>query len=140
MGRLRIAIIVGIVLIIVLALAAFIAYSDSLPRSGNNHILLQSFSLCAGNCGYASPYISGNVLVNTSVPLFSLRLIINGTNEFYSNFEDYGIGNYTVPFHASGYNQSIAIQSGKKYLLTFIATFQDNSTLTASTLLVADTV
>ena len=124
-------------LLVVLVGAALISYSNSLPHSGNNSISLEAFSLCQGNCIYASPYLSGNVIVSTSVPLVSLKLTINGTNEFWANYANYGIGNYTIPYRASAYNQSLLIVAGKSYLVTLVAVFQDNNTLSASTLVVA---
>ena len=126
--------------VVILVVAGLVAYSASLPHPGKNSIILQSFSICAQvSCYYAPPYIHGNVLVNTSVPLYSMRLTINGTNEFWANYNDYGVGNYTVPFKASGYNASLSILPGKAYLITMVATFEDNSTVSASTVVVAGT-
>jgi hypothetical protein len=131
-------ILAGVVLLLVVLVAgALIAYSNSLPHSGKNSMSLKAFSLCQGNCIYASPYLSGNVLVNATVPLVSLQLTINGTNEFWANYLNYGIGNYTIPYRVSPYNQSLPIVAGKSYLVTLVATFIDNTTLSASTLVVA---
>jgi hypothetical protein len=67
-----------------------------------------------------------------------MRLNINGTNEFQSNYADYGVGNYTVPFFANAENRSLPIIAGSPYLVTLFAIFQDNSTLSASTVVVAE--
>jgi hypothetical protein len=139
MARQLVTIAVGVIVVVILVIAGFVAYSASLPHPGKNSIILRSFSICEVQCYYAPPYIYGKVLVNTTVPLSSIRLIINGTNEFWSNYNDYGIGNYTVPFSASGYNQTLSIMAGKPYLVTLVATFQDSSTVSASTVVVANT-
>ncbi len=139
MARQLVLIALGAIAIVILLVAGLVAYSASLPHPGKNSVILRSFSICVVDCYYAPPYINGRVLVNTTVPLYSLRLIINGTNEFWSNYNDYGVGNYTVPFNASGYNESLTIVPGKPYLVTLVATFEDNSTVSASTVVVANT-
>jgi len=98
---------------------------------------LTGFSICISNCVKESPYVTGTVLVKATTPLVTLRLVINGTDEFQSNSARYGVGNYTVPFFANAENQSLPIIAGAPYLLTLVAIFQDNSTLSASTVVVA---
>ncbi len=120
-----------------LVAGAVISYSDSLPHAGKNSISLQSFSICQSSCFYGNPLISGKVVVNESEPLQSMKLSVNGVDEFVSNYVNYGIGNYSIPYRVSPNDQSLPIVAGRSYRITLVATFQDNSTLSASSDLVA---
>jgi len=59
---------------------------SSTASSSFNFIAIDSMSLCSSNCNYPSPYLSGTVFVNSTVPLRSLQLYINGTSEGTSNY------------------------------------------------------
>ena len=52
--------------------------SSSSATTGRDSISIQ-FSLCASNCGYPSPYLSGDIFINGSVPISSITMYINGT-------------------------------------------------------------
>jgi hypothetical protein len=127
----------AVVLLALLVTGAFVAYSNSIPHSGKNSMALTNFSICLRNCAKDPPYVSGSVLVNATTPLVTIQMMINGTKEFQANYADYGVGNYTVPFHANADNQTLPIIAGAQYLVTLVAVFQDNSTLSASTVVVA---
>lgn len=106
----------------------------------NNSISLQAVGLCASNCVYPSPYLSATVFVNASVPLSTLHLFINGTTEgwgFYSTTTANTMANYSVVFKAHPVNPDMPIVAGKTYTITLVATFQDESTYTASIIVVA---
>jgi hypothetical protein len=121
----------------VLVAGALISYSDSLPHAGKNSMTLQSFSICESSCFYGNALITGNVVVNTSEPLQSMKLSINGVDEFLSNYVNYGVGNYSIPYRVSLNNQSLPIVTGRSYRITLVATFQDNSSLSASSDVIA---
>jgi hypothetical protein len=97
-------------------------------------ISLQNFSLCASNCLYPSPYLSGEIYFGGPLTAKSLELFVNGTDE--GNL-GHGIGITNVIYMYQGSFQSPAVVVGDAYVITFVATFQDNSTATATTVVVA---
>jgi hypothetical protein len=94
-------------------------------------IALQGFSLCAANCGYPSPYLSGYIYIDGSTPLKSLELVVNGTAQ---GAQAYGGSNLTAfaIWWKGGFSNPPAVK-GDDYNLTFMATFQDGSKASAST-------
>ncbi|MDA4121611.1 MAG: hypothetical protein OK456_00350 [Thaumarchaeota archaeon] len=97
-------------------------------------ISLQNFSLCASNCVYPSPYLSGEIYFGGPLTAKSLELFVNGTDE---GSLGHGIGNTNVIYMYKGSFQSPVVVVGDAYVITFVATFQDNSTATATTVVVA---
>ena len=99
-------------------------------RTFQNHISLNSVSLETKSL-YPTPHLSAMVIVNASVPLSSLQLYINST---YLETQNYTINatNYAIWYRATVSNQTMAMIAGKTYLITFVATFQDKATSTAS--------
>lgn len=93
-------------------------------------------SLCSSNCNYPGPYLSGTVFVNSTVPLLSIQLSINGTSEGTSNYSNNST-KFPIGYKASPTNQSMPIVSGKTYLIVLVAKFQDNSSSVASVVLTA---
>ncbi len=134
------AFIVAIAITVVLiAAGAFISNSKFNATSNNqpSSIRLDQFSLCPSNCGYPSPYLSGFIYFNGSAPLKSLQLIVNGTDEGTQSYAGTG-DNLTkfVMWYKGGFHNP-AVVSGDEYTLRFVAVFQDNSTASATTTVVA---
>ncbi|HEV2226044.1 MAG TPA: hypothetical protein VGR56_04475 [Nitrososphaerales archaeon] len=98
-------------------------------------ITLQGFSLCASNCGYPSPYLSGYIYFDGPAPPKSLQLIVNGTSQGVQSWTGTTLTNF-VEWYKGGFQNPPAIK-GDTYLLQFIATFEDNSTATAMTTVTA---
>jgi hypothetical protein len=64
-------------------------------------------------------------------------LFINGTDEGTTTYSNNTMTNYAIWFKAMPSNPAMPIIAGKIYNITFVATFQDNSTFTASVSIVA---
>jgi hypothetical protein len=109
------------------------ATTVSTATTGVNSISLQGVRLCASVCIYPSPYLSATILVNGSVPLSTLRLLINGTDEGITTTTN-TMTNYALLYKGQ---PTMPILDGKTYVITVVATFQDNSTYTASATVVA---
>jgi hypothetical protein len=77
------------------------------------------------------------IFANASAPLSSLHLFINGTDEGTTTYSNNTMTNYVIWFKAMPSNPAMPIIAGKIYNITFVATFQDNSTFTASVSVVA---
>ena len=98
-------------------------------------ISLQDFSLCSSNCTYPSPYLSGFIYFSGPAPLKSLQLIVNGTDQGVQ--PEKGLTPATfVEWYKGGF-QNPPVVKGDTYVLRFVATYEDNSTATASTVVVA---
>jgi hypothetical protein len=95
---------------------------------------LQSFSLCASNCLYPSPYLSGEIYFGGPSPCKSLELFVNGTDE---GSLGHGIGTANVVYLYKGSFQSPQVIAGQVYVIKFVAILTDNSTATAMTTVVA---
>jgi hypothetical protein len=95
---------------------------------------LQSFSLCPSNCVYPSPYLTGQIYFGGPSFAKSLELFVNGTDE---GSLGHGIGNANVIYQYKGSFQSPAVVAGEAYVIKFVAVFEDNSTATATTTVVA---
>ncbi len=98
-------------------------------------ISLQEFSLCASNCGYPSPYLSGYIYFDGPAPLKSLQLVVNGTVQGVQACNGCTLTRF-IEWYKGGF-QSPPVVKGDTYVLQFVATFKDNSTATASTVVVA---
>jgi hypothetical protein len=112
----------------------------STPSTGSGSLNFIAISggmgLCSHNCNYPSPYLSGTVIVNSTVPLRALQLFINGTSEGTSNYSS-SLSIFTFGYKANPTNQSMPIVSGKTYLIVLVAKFQDNSSSVASVIVTA---
>jgi hypothetical protein len=77
--------------------------------SSQNTISLQGFSLCATNCIYPSPYLTGMIAVNGTVQISSVAMYVNGT------FNGYALQNPSTrpvgPCNGSA-NQTCTIKAG----------------------------
>ena len=97
---------------------------------------LSGFSICVGSCNYPSPYLSGIISVNTSSPVSTLILYINGTYEESSpvlnNFTTYAIG-----FKANPTDPSMPITANSAYTIKLVAIFKNGLAAVASTQVVA---
>jgi hypothetical protein len=97
-------------------------------------MLLQDFGLCSSNCNYPSPYLYGEIYFG-SVPAKNLELFVNGTDE--GNL-GHGIEVINAVYTYKGTFQFPKVISGQSYEIKFLAVFTDNSTVSASTVVVAD--
>jgi hypothetical protein len=105
----------------------------TIPAKSRNSISLQGVSLYRSTPGtYPSPYLSAMIFTNASAPLSSLHLFINDTDEGTTTYSNNTMTNYAIWFKAMPSNPAMPIIPGKIYNITFVATFQDNSTFTAS--------
>ena len=98
-------------------------------------IALQGFSLCPSNCIYPSPYLTGEIYLGGPSPLKTLQLIVNGTDE---GTVKYGPTQTDVILIYKGGFQNPPAVTGEAYALRFVATFEDGSTSTATTVVIAD--
>jgi hypothetical protein len=78
------------------------------------------------------------IFVNASVSLSTLHLYINDTDEGTTATAN-TMTNYVLVFKAQPNNPAMPIIAGKTYTTRLVATFQDNSTCTASATVVAST-
>ena len=99
-------------------------------------ISLQDFSLCAFNCGYPSPYLSGYIYFDCPTPPKSLQLIVNGTSQGVQSWTE-SMPTKFVEWYKGGF-QNPRVVKGDSYVLQFVVTFEDNSTAMATTAVVAD--
>jgi hypothetical protein len=114
----------------------------TIPAKSRNSISLEGVSLYRSTPGtYPSPYLSALIFTNASVPFSSVHLFINGTDEgtttSWFHFSNNTLTNYAIWFKAMPSNPAMPIIAGEIYNITFVATFQDNSTFTASVSVVA---
>jgi hypothetical protein len=98
-------------------------------------ISLQGFSLCPSNCLYPSPYLTGEIYFGGPSPCKSLELSVNGTDE---GSLGHGIGVADVVYLYKGSFQSPQVVAGDTYVIKFIAVFEDSSTATAMTTVIAE--
>ena len=147
-GVIAIVVITVVLVSSYLGLGSYLAVSRALSTRIpiRNQVSLQGVSLCASNCIYPSPYLSAIMLVNGSVPLSTLRLFINGTDEGLlfpavvttTVLETCGTTTvaitlgYAIVVKAQPNNPAMTIVAGKTYTIMVVARFQDNSTFTAS--------
>ena len=97
-----------------------------------------SVGICPSNCLYPSPYLSAEVLINSTSPLRSLRLYINNTYESTSTYTNNFTPAYIIEYKANPTNQSLPIISGRAYAVQLFATFQDSSTSSTFAILVIE--
>ena len=105
---------------------------------------LQEFSLCASNCAYPSPFMSGMILFisnsTTAVSPESLQYFVNGTGSSVQTLtrpSDVPNGQNWAYVWKSGAN-GVSVISGKAFLITFVITYADGITQSASIVLIAD--
>jgi hypothetical protein len=98
-------------------------------------ISLQGFSLCSSNCNYPSPYLSGSIYFNIPAPMKTLRLIVNGTDQGIQSWKCCSLLQFVLEY--KGGFQNPVVVKGDSYVLKFIATFQDNTTASATTTVAA---
>ena len=98
-------------------------------------ISLEGFGLCSENCGYPSPYLSGFIYFDGPAPMKSLQLTVNGTGQEAQTFSGYTFTQF-VEWYKGGFTNP-AVVKGDAYVLLFVATFEDNSTASATTVVVA---
>jgi hypothetical protein len=96
---------------------------------------LGGFSLCASNCYYPAPFLSGTVYFNsTSSVGYYYQLFVNGT-------EEGSFGSYPTPLSNGPYVYKATLTSpvvaGDNYTLTFHFYFDDGTNATATTTVVA---
>ncbi len=196
--RFAIAIVIAAVVIGAIIFALYLGIGGVNPGASTNHIDINSisvsgFSICPSNCIYPAPYVSGEILVNGSVPISSVMISVNGTYDGLAlqnpttttiacstavgqtcsielGATSYSSGTYTsitkyyatcsVPanstscsatytgsvntltefaelYKGSVPNGFIPVVQGDTYVFTFVATFQDGSTSTATVSVVA---
>lgn len=97
-------------------------------------IALKDFSLCPSDCLYPSPYLTGEIYLGGPSPLRSLQLIVNGTDEGVVNYGDTQTD--VILIYKGGF-QNPPVVTGEACSLRFIATFEDNSNSTATTVVTA---
>jgi hypothetical protein len=141
LNRNRILITVALVLffgLLLVSLPQFLWIGRHLPRI-TNIMSLRDVHLCVGAVICPSPYLSGTILVNGSVPLSTLHLFINGTDEgtipgpaTTSYATNLLYTSYAFVFSTQPNNPAMPIIAGKTYTIMVVATFQDNSTCTVS--------
>jgi hypothetical protein len=126
----------------------------------NNKISLRNFGLVAHGGIYPTPYLSGEIWVNASVPWSSYSFYTNDTS---CGTRDFGTGNtattvvettngnttksYTVTTTVTNTatqfvymfkgGPCIPVTAGKTYSITFVVTFSDGTTATATVAVVA---
>lgn len=104
----------------------------------NDRISLPSgVGVCSSNCIYPRPYLSAMVSVNTTSPLVSLHLFINGTDEGIVGSFNNTITDYGYVLKANPHNPSLPVQAGKTYHVELVAAFRDGDTSTAAASTVA---
>jgi len=97
---------------------------------------LEGFSLCASDCYYPAPFLSGTVYFNSTSPAYDYRLFINGTQDVNNGF-----GSYPTPLSNGPYVYKATLMSsvvaGDDYAVTFRFYFEDGTNATATTNVVA---
>jgi hypothetical protein len=101
-----------------------------------SRIGLGEMVLCSSDCDYPAPGLSGTVYLNSTSPLKSLQLFVNGTDEGVRTY-DASLSSIDLNTqYASGF-QSPEVIAHDTYTLKFVVTFEDNSTFTATTEVIA---
>jgi hypothetical protein len=126
----------GCVLLLVLAPVLPMRVQGYYPHNPPNSISLLDVGLCASICIDLSPELTATILVNGSIPLSTLHLFINATDEGITTTAN-TMTDYALVFKAQPNNPAMPIVDGKTYAITVVATFQDNSTYAAFATVVA---
>ena len=84
--RFVVAIVVAAVVIGAIIFAVYLGIGGVNHGGSTNHISVNSISvsglsICPSNCIYPAPYVSGEILINGSVPISSVTVSVNGTYE-----------------------------------------------------------
>jgi hypothetical protein len=96
---------------------------------------LVGFSLCASNCYYPAPFLSGTVYFNSTSPAYLFQLSVNGTREA-------SYGQYPAPPLSNGpfvvkATLTSPVVAGDHYAITFQFAFDDGTNANATTIVVA---
>ena len=109
----------------------------SSTQSTTNSISVSGLSICPSDCVYPAPYVSALVLVNSTSPLSSLTVYVNGTFDAvpiqHSGTESNTLTTFGYEYKGSVPNAFIPIVAGDTYKFTFVAEFQDGTAYTATT-------
>ncbi len=106
------------------------------PVVSVSSIKLQGFDLCSANCVYPSPHLSGLIIFNGTAPLKSLQLIVNGTDQVVQKWNGTNLTTFALDYKGGFTNP--AVVKGDAYTIEFVAIFEDNSTASAQTSVIAD--
>ncbi len=110
-------------------------------QSHTNTISVSGLSICPSDCVYPAPYVSAVVLVNSTSPLSSLTVYVNGTFDAVaiqqspvqnSGTESTTVTTFDYEYKGSVPNAFIPIVAGDTYMFTFVADFRDGSEYTAT--------
>lgn len=96
---------------------------------------LGTFSLCASNCIYPSPHLTGLIYIGGPSPMRSLQLIVNGTAVGSQSYKG-NLTNYALVY--KGGFQNPPVVKGQTCTIQFVATFEDGSTAMATTTVTAE--
>jgi len=119
--------------------------SATSPSATDKISLPDGVSICSGDCGHPSPYLSATVLINSTGPISSLHLFINGTDEgstplnVFLPYNDSAMESFYYQYQAQPTNTSLSIQAGKTYSIELLAAFADGETSTVMALTTATT-
>lgn len=98
-------------------------------------ISLEGFGLCSANCVYPAPHLGGLIFFNGPAPLKSLDLSVNGTDQGTQSWSGTTLTSFALDYKGGFVNPLVV--RGDTYVLRFVATFEDNSTASATTTVVA---
>lgn len=92
--------------------------------------------LCSPGCNYPAPFLSGKVYLNSTSPLRSLEVFINGTDEGVRAYNA-SLSSITLQTQYESSFPSPQIVYRGTYAVRFVVTFEDNSTFSATTDVIA---
>jgi hypothetical protein len=101
-----------------------------------SRIGLETIVLCSPDCNYPAPYLSGTVYLNSTSPLRSLQVFINGTSEGIKTY-DARLDSISISTEYESSFQSPQVIYRDTYSVLFVATFEDNVTFSATTEVIA---
>jgi hypothetical protein len=101
-----------------------------------SRIGLNTIVLCSPDCNYPAPYLSGTVYLNSTSPLRSLQVFINGTSEGVRTY-DARLDSIDISTEYESSFQSPRVVSHETYSVLFVVTFDDNATFSATTEVIA---
>ena len=119
--------------------------SATSPSATDKISLPDGVSICSGDCGHPNPYLSATVLVNSTAPISSLHLFINGTDEgstplnVFLPYNGSAIESFYYRYQAYPTNTSLSIEAGKPYSIELLAAFADGETSSVMALTTATT-
>jgi hypothetical protein len=101
-----------------------------------SRIGLNTIVLCSPDCNYPAPYLSGTVYLNSTSPLRSLQVFINGTSEGVRTYNA-RLDSIDISTEYESSFQSPRVVSHGTYSVLFVVTFEDNATFSATTEVIA---